>query len=67
MLVLDVAAFRDKKTVRFVTTRDCTVKADEFPMFYVAEMDREAEKALNVLFASRFLSAKLITREPQYI
>ena len=46
MLVPDVAAFRDKKTVRVVTTRDGTVKTDEFPMFYVAEMDREAEKAL---------------------
>ena len=53
VLVLDVAAFRDKKTVRVVTTRDTTMKADEFPMFYLAEMDRDAEKALNILFASR--------------
>ena len=44
-LILDVAAFRDKKTVRVVTTWDTTIQADEFPMFYLAEMDRDAEKA----------------------
>ena len=53
VLALDVAACRDKKTIRIVTTRGTTLKTDEFPMFYVAEMDREAEKALNILFASR--------------
>ena len=36
---MDVVAFRDKKTVRVVTTKGGTVKADEFPMFYLAEVD----------------------------
>ena len=50
-LVLDVAAFRDKKAIRVVTTRDTTIRDNEFPMFYLAEMDQEAERALNILFA----------------